>query len=393
MNVATNVAIIGAGPAGALLSHALDRAGISSVVIERASREHVLGRVRAGVLEWGTVEFLRELGLGERMDAEGHVHDGTCIAWGGREVMTIDIQKHVGSHFMSYGQTMLQEDLYNAADQRDADIHFEADDVELHDVTSARPSVTFRAHGADVRVDADYVVGCDGFHGVSRRAIPGSVLRTYEKEYPFGWLGVLSETPPLEDVIYAHHERGFALASQRNPMLSRYYVQCPLTDSIDDWPDDRFWTELLTRLGPTVSAGVVTGPTIEKSIAPLRSFVAEPMRHGNLFLAGDAAHIVPPTGAKGLNLAVSDVFYLARAFAAHYRERDDHYLDGYSDMALRRVWGSVRFSWWLTTLLHRFPDQSDFDVRAQEAELDYLASSSVAQASMAEQYAGLPFEH
>ena len=393
MIVTTNVVIIGAGPAGALLSHALDRAGIASVVVERASREHVLGRIRAGVLEWGTVEYLRELGLGERMDADGHVHDGTCIAWGGREVMTIDIQKYAGSHFMSYGQTMLQEDLYLAADRRDAEIHFEADDVQLHDVTAARPAVTFRANGEEVRVEADYVVGCDGFHGVARQAVPDSVLRTYEKEYPFGWLGILSETPPLEDVIYAHHERGFALASQRNPMLSRYYVQCPLTDTVDDWPDDRFWSELLTRLGPTVSAGVVTGPSIEKSIAPLRSFVAEPMRHGNLFLAGDAAHIVPPTGAKGLNLAVSDVYYLARAFAAHYGAGDDHYLDCYSDMALRRVWGSVRFSWWLTTLLHRFPDQTDFDLRAQEAELDYLASSTSAQASMAEQYAGLPFEH
>lgn len=392
MTLPTNVAIIGAGPAGALLSHMLDRAGIGSIVVERSSRDHVLGRIRAGVLEWGTVELLREVGLGDRMDAEGHVHDGTGIVWGGREVLTIDIRKFAGSHFMSYGQTMLQEDLYAAAEQRNAQIHFEADDVELHDVTGDRPSVTFTSGGERQRIEADYVIGCDGFHGASRKAIPAGVLRTYEKEYPFGWLGILSETPPLEDLIYAHHERGFALASQRNPMLSRYYVQCPLTDSVDDWSDDRFWSELTTRLGPSVGGTVVTGPSIEKSIAPLRSFVAEPMRHGNLFLAGDAAHIVPPTGAKGLNLAVSDVFYLSRALVAHYEQGDDHYLDGYSEMALRRVWGSVRFSWWLTTLLHRFPDQTDFDLRAQEAELDYLASSTHAQAAMAEQYAGLPFE-
>ncbi|MAT04238.1 MAG: 4-hydroxybenzoate 3-monooxygenase [Acidimicrobiaceae bacterium] len=390
--MSTRVAIIGAGPAGALLSHILDRAGIDSVVVERSSRDHVLGRIRAGVLEWGTVELLREVGLGERMDAEGHVHAVNNIVWSGRGVLTLDIEQHAGSRFMSYGQTNLQEDLYEAADRRGAAIHFEAADVEVHDVTSDRPWLTFTSDGEQERIEADYIVGCDGFHGASRQAIPDTVLRTYLKEYPFGWLGILSETPPLEHIVYAHHERGFALASQRNPRLSRYYVQCPLTDSIDDWSDDRFWSELTTRLGPVVGPSIVTGPSIEKSIAPLRSFVAEPMRHGNLFLAGDAAHIVPPTGAKGLNLAVSDVFYLSRGFQAHYLDGDDHYLDGYSDMALRRVWGSVRFSWWLTTLLHRFPDQTDFDLRAQEAELDYLASSTHAQAAMAEQYAGLPFE-
>ncbi len=321
MTLTTDVAIIGAGPAGSLLAHMLDRAGVGSIVVERSSREHVLGRIRAGVLEWGTVELLREVGLGDRMDAEGHVHDGTGIVWGGREVLTIDIQKYADSHFMSYGQTMLQEDLYAAAASRGAEIHFEAADVELHDVTSDRPSITFTSNGEQQRIEADYIVGCDGFHGASRRAIPADVLRTYEKEYPFGWLGILSETPPLEDLIYAHHERGFALASQRNPLLSRYYVQCPLTDTVDDWSDDRFWSELTTRLGPTVGSQVVTGPSIEKSIAPLRSFVAEPMRHGNLFLAGDAAHIVPPTGAKGLNLAVSDVFYLSRRVGVALRPR------------------------------------------------------------------------
>lgn len=385
--------IIGAGPAGSFLSHVLHRAGIDSLVVERSSRDHVLGRIRAGVLEWSTVEVLRAAGLGERMDAEGHVHDGAAIVWAGREPMFIDINAHVGSHFMSYGQTMIQEDLYAAAEARRADVVFEATDVELHDITGSRPVVTFVADGESFRVDADFVVGCDGAHGVSRRSIPAGALRTFEKEYPFGWLGVLSETPPLPDLVYAHHERGFALASQRNPMLSRYYVQCPLTDTVDDWPDDRFWSELTTRLGPTVGNDVVTGPSIEKSIAPLRSFVAEPMRFGNLFLAGDAAHIVPPTGAKGLNLAVSDVHYLSRGLVAHYTSGDDRHLDSYSETALRRVWSAVRFSWWMTTLLHRFPDQSDFERRAREAELDYLAGSQRAQASLAEQYAGLAFEH
>ena len=269
---------------------------------------------------------------------------------------------------------------------------FEADGVDIHDPLSTRPSVTFDVGGVTERIEADFVVGCDGYHGAARPAIPTSVLRTYEKEYPFGWLGVMSETPPLPDLVYANHPRGFALASQRNPLLSRYYVQCPLDDSVDDWPDDRFWAELTTRLGPTVGDQVVTGPSIEKSIAPLRSFVAEPMRYGNLFLAGDAAHIVPPTGAKGLNLAISDVHYLSRALGDHYTSGDDDYLDRYSEMALRRVWGAVRFSWWMTMLMHRFPDQTEFDQRAQEAELDYLASSVHAQASVAEQYAGLVFE-
>jgi p-hydroxybenzoate 3-monooxygenase len=388
----TNVVIIGAGPAGSLLSHLLFLAGIDNVVIERSTREHVLGRIRAGVLEWGTVGVLRDAGLGDRMDVEGHVHDGASVVWDGRDPLFIDIDRHVGSHFMSYGQTRIQEDLYDAADARDAEFVFGATDAELDGLVDGTPTVTFTANGERHRIEADFVAGCDGYHGVSRRSIPASVLRTYEKEYPFGWLGVMSETPPLPDLVYANHPRGFALASQRNPMLSRYYVQCPLSDAVDDWSDDRFWSELTTRLGPAVGSAVITGPSIEKSIAPLRSFVAEPMRYGNLFLAGDAAHIVPPTGAKGLNLAVSDVHYLARGLRTHYGSGDDRFLEEYSDMALRRVWGAVRFSWWLTTLLHRFPDQTEFEQRAQEAELDYLASSTLAQASMAEQYAGLPFE-
>lgn len=392
VSITTNVAIIGAGPAGTLLSHLLHGAGIDSVVIERSSRSHVLGRIRAGVLEWGSVEVLGAAGLGDRMHKEGNVHDGASIVWAGREPLFIDINRHVGSHFMAYGQTRIQEDLYAAAIERDASFVFEVDNVDVHDPTSQFPSITFRKNGVVERIMADYVVGCDGYHGAARTAIPDTVLRTFEKEYPFGWLGIMSETPPLDDLVYAHHERGFALASQRNPMLSRYYVQCSLEDNLADWPDDRFWSELITRLGPTLGQQVITGPSIEKSIAPLRSFVAEPMRHGRLFLAGDAAHIVPPTGAKGLNLAISDVHYLSRGLIAHYLDGTDAVLDSYSDMALRRVWSAVRFTWWLTSLLHRFPERSNFDQRAQEIELDYLASSSRALAAVAEQYAGLPFE-
>jgi p-hydroxybenzoate 3-monooxygenase len=388
----TQVAILGAGPAGSLLAHLLHRAGIESIVIERQRREHVLGRIRAGVLEWGTVEVLRAAGLGERLDAEGHVHTRTAIAYGGDRLFHFDIAKHADSRFVSYGQTNIQEDLYAAADAAGLQFEFEVADVEIHDVTTDRPSVSFTRRGERVRIDCRYVVGCDGFHGPSKEAIPAGVLRRYEKAYPFGWLGVLSRTPPLEHLVYANSRRGFALCSQRNPMLSRYYVQCPLDDRVEDWSDDRFWTELLARLPESVGDQIVTGPSIEKSIAPLRSFVAEPMRWGNLFLAGDAAHIVPPTGAKGLNLAVSDVFYLSRALIRREREHDDHYLDTYSDMALRRVWASVRFSWWMTSLLHRFPDQTDIDQRLQEAELALLESSDRAQALLCEQYAGLPFE-
>ncbi len=388
----TQVAIIGAGPAGSLLAHTLHRAGIESIVVERQTREHVLSRIRAGVLEWGTVEFLRDQGLGERMDAEGHVHGGTDIAYGRRHSFFIDIEKYADSRFVSYGQTNIQEDLYAAADAAGLQFEFSVDDVEIHDVTTDRPSVTYTQHGEPKRIDCLQVVGCDGFHGPSKGAIPPSVLRRYEKAYPFGWLGILSETPPYENLVYANSDRGFALCSQRNPMLSRYYVQCPLEDSVDDWSDERFWDELMARLPESIGNEIVTGPSIEKSIAPLRSFVAEPMRWGNLFLAGDAAHIVPPTGAKGLNLAVSDVYYLSRALIHHHRDGDDHYLDSYSDMALRRVWGSVRFSWWMTTLLHRFPEQTEIDQRLQEAELAYIESSEHAQAAMCEQYAGLPFE-
>jgi p-hydroxybenzoate 3-monooxygenase len=389
----TQVAIIGAGPAGSLLALLLHRAGIESVVVERQSRDHVLSRVRAGILEWGTVELLRSAGLGTRMDAEGHIHTETGIAYGGEHLFFFDIGTQANARFMAYGQTMIQEDLYLAADSAGLPFMFEVDDVALHDVVTPHPAVTFTQAGTEHRIECEFVVGCDGFHGPAKSAIPPTVLRTYEKAYPFGWLGVLSETPPLDHLVYCNSERGFALASQRNPMLSRYYVQCPLDDTVGDWPDDRFWTELLTRFPEQVSSQITTGPTIEKSIAPLRSFVAEPMRYGHLFLAGDAAHIVPPTGAKGLNLAASDVYYLSRGLIEHYAEGSDGYLDSYSDMALRRVWAAVRFSWWLTSLLHRFPDQTEIDQRLQEAELAYLQHSVKAQAALSEQYAGMPYEH
>jgi len=388
----TQVAIIGGGPSGLLLSHILHRHGVDSVVLEKNSRAHVLSRIRAGVLEQTTVDVLRQNGLGTRMDRQGHAHDGMKIVWAGRESFFIDVKKHVNKRFMAYGQTSIQEDLFDAADRRNAKVLSEVEDVQLVDVATDHPCVTFRHNGESVHLDCDYIAGCDGFHGVSRKAIPANVLRVFEKEYPFGWLGILSETPPLPDIIYANHPRGFALASMRSPTLSRYYVQAPLDTKIEDWSDDRFWSELKARYPKELADAIVTGPSIEKSIAPLRSFVCEPMRHGQLFLAGDAAHIVPPTGAKGLNLAVSDVFYLSRALAAFYSHGSTTLLDGYSEMALRRVWSSVRTSWYLTNLLHRFPQASDFDQRTQEFELDYLKSSHHAQAALAEQYAGLAFE-
>lgn len=385
------VVIIGAGPAGALLSHMLGSAGIDNVVLELHSRQYVLDRIRAGVLEWGTVETLREVGLGQRMDAEGHVHDTVNLAWSGHDLLSIDTMARVGKQLMSYGQTDIQTDLYAAADASGANIVFEATDIELHEITSSAPYVTYRANGVDERIDCDFIAGCDGFYGVSRASIPSASRTEFVKEYPFGWLGILSETPPLPMLLYARHERGFALCSRRTPLLSRYYVQAPLTESVEDWSDDRFWTELLARLPADQATQITTGPSIEKSLAPLRSFVCEPMRYGNLFLAGDAAHIVPPTGAKGLNLAVSDVRYLSRGLVSHYAG-DDGYLDSYSEMALRRVWGSVRFSWWMTEILHQFPDQAPFDQRMTEQELAHLWTSSYSQAVLAEQYIGMPFE-
>jgi p-hydroxybenzoate 3-monooxygenase len=387
----TQVAIVGAGPAGTLLSILLHRAGVESVIVERQSCQYVLDRIRAGVLEWGSVEVLRQAGVGANMDAAGVVHDGARIAWAGRSLF-FDIAGRTGRHFMAYGQSPLQRDLYAVADRLGIAIIDRADEVLPHDVTTSRPWLTYRRDGTEDRIDADYVVGCDGYHGVCRSIIPTTCISTFDKEYPFGWLGVLSETPPLHDLVYCNHPHGFALASQRNSMLSRYYVQCPIDDTVEDWPDERFWPELLTRLPDDLRDQTVTGPTIEKSIAPLRSFVAEPLRHGNMFLAGDAAHIVPPTGAKGLNLAISDVHYLSRGLIDHYIAGDDTELDRYSEVALRRIWSAVRFSWWLTSLLHRFPHQTEMDQRLQETELDYLAASEHAQAALCEQYAGIPFE-
>jgi p-hydroxybenzoate 3-monooxygenase len=346
--------------------------------------------VRAGVLEWGTVEALRAAGVGERMDREGTVHDGVGLSFAGRHVR-IDFKGLTGRGVMVYGQTQVTKDLYAAVDGLGVPVVDCAADVVPHDVTGTVPYVTFVREGTCHRIDCEHVAGCDGSHGVSRTVIPPSVLRTYERVYPFGWLGILSETPPVDkELIYAHSKRGFALCSMRHSLLSRYYVQCAIDDGIDDWPDERFWAELSGRLPGDVAGRLVTGPSIEKSLTPLRSFVAEPLRYGRLYLAGDAGHVVPPTGAKGLNLAVSDVSYLADALTDAVHRGSPIGLDEYSDRALARVWKAVRFSWWLTTLMHHFPGSSEFDRRIQEAELDYLAGSEAAQRSFAENYTGLP---
>jgi p-hydroxybenzoate 3-monooxygenase len=384
------VAIIGGGPSGLLLSQLLNRAGIETAIIERQSRDYVLKRIRAGVLEWGTVEILRNAGVGARMDREGLVHEGTYLAAQNRQ-FRIDFKKACGTQVMVYGQTEVTKDLYTAQDVLGARIFENAADVKIHDLQTASPSVTFNQNGETKTVRCDFVAGCDGFHGVARQTIPLAVRKEFERVYPFGWLGVLSETPPVShELIYANHGRGFALASMRNPMLSRYYVQVPADEKVEAWTDQAFWDELKRRLPEEAAAQLVTGPSIEKSVAPLRSFVSEPMRWGRLFLCGDAAHIVPPTGAKGLNLAVSDVHYLSEALKLHYSQKDDAGLDGYSQKALARVWKAIRFSWWMTTLLHRFPGQSEFEQRIQESEINYIAESPAAQAALAENYTGLP---
>ncbi|MEO1089909.1 MAG: 4-hydroxybenzoate 3-monooxygenase [Pseudomonadota bacterium] len=387
----TRVAIVGGGPAGLLLGQALHLANIDNVIVERRSREHVLSRVRAGVLEHGLTELMRRLGVAARLDAEGLVHDGVVIAAAGQR-LHLDLRGLAGGSVTIYGQTELTRDLYDARDGWGGLVHHEAEDVTIDGIDGRQPSLSFVAAGHRRVVACDFVVGCDGFHGICRRAMPAGVLQTFERRYPFGWLGVLTPTPPVHpELIYATHEDGFALCSMRRPQLSRYYVQCSLDDSVDDWPLERFWDTLRDRLPREVASALVTGPASEMSIAPLRSFVAEPMRHGRLFLAGDAAHIVPPTGAKGLNLAAADVGRLANAFAAWYLNGVDDGLSRYSDDALRRVWLVERFSWWLTNLLHRFPDQNDFGHRMQQAELDHLWRSTAAQTAFAENYVGLPF--
>jgi p-hydroxybenzoate 3-monooxygenase len=388
----TQVGIIGGGPSGLLLSQLLHLRGIDTVVLEKHSREYVLGRIRAGVLEHGFAELMREAQCGERMDREGEIHEGFFIAHDGRRDR-VDLAKHSGGNsVVVYGQTELTRDLYEARDKAGGKVIHNAENVQPHDIDSDAPYLTYRKGDEIVRIDCDYIIGADGFHGVSRKSIPRDVLREYEKLYPFGWLGVLSRTKPVSpELIYARHDRGFALCSLRSQVLSRYYIQVPLTDTVEDWSDDAFWSELKARLPRDVADAMITGPSIEKSIAPLRSFVAEPMRYGNLFLAGDAAHIVPPTGARGLNSAASDIYYLYHAMVDHYQKGDDSGLENYSEKALARIWKAQRFSWWMTTLLHTFPDSTGYDQKLQDTDLAYLLSSDAAMGSLAENYVGLPF--
>jgi p-hydroxybenzoate 3-monooxygenase len=389
MAMRTQVAIIGAGPAGLLLGQLLGRYGIDNIILERATSEHVLGRIRAGVIEQVAVDLLDEAGVGTRMHREGLIHDGTQICVDGVR-HRIDFKALTGRTVMVYGQTEITKDLMDGRAAAGLPTIYEAHDVALHDLGKT-PRVTYRADGEPREIACDFVAGCDGFHGVSRKSVPTDAITQYERVYPFGWLGLLADTPPVSDeLIYVRHHNGFALCSMRSPTRSRYYLQCSLADDLDAWPDERFWSELKLRLDEAAREHLVTGPSIEKSIAPLRSFVAEPLRFGRLLLAGDAAHIVPPTGAKGLNLAASDVRYLSQALAEHYRENSPAGLDHYSQRALARVWKAERFSWWMTTLLHTLPD-SAFERRMHLAELDYLFSSRAAATAFAENYVGLPF--
>ncbi|MQX45290.1 4-hydroxybenzoate 3-monooxygenase [Sinorhizobium medicae] len=388
----TQVVIIGSGPSGLLLGQLLARAGIANVIVDHASKDHILGRVRAGVLEEGTVRLMDEAGSGARMHAEGIAHDGFSLAFDGRDHRIDLFGLTGGRRVMIYGQTELTRDLMDQRERAGAPSVYEAESVTPRDFEGNAPHVAYRKNGIAHRIDCDFIAGCDGFHGVSRRSVPQNAFRSFEKVYPFGWLGILADVPPVDDeLVYANHPRGFALCSMRSHTRSRHYIQCPLGEKIGDWSDQRFWDELRRRLPAHHAERVVTGPSFEKSIAPLRSFVAEPMRFNRLFLAGDAAHIVPPTGAKGLNLAASDVHYLFEAFVENYQDRSNAGIDAYSARALARVWKAVRFSWWMTTILHRFPETSEFDQKIQEAELAYLTHSSAAATALAENYVGLPF--
>jgi p-hydroxybenzoate 3-monooxygenase len=388
----TQVAIVGAGPSGLLLGQLLSKAGIDNIIVERQSADYVLGRIRAGILEQITVDLLDEAGVGERLHREGTTHRSIELVFGATR-HPIDVHGLTGGKDVTaYGQTELTRDLMEARAAAGLPTVYEAAQVSVHGFDGARPTVRYVKDGRSHEVECDFIAGCDGYHGVCRASVPEGSLREYEKVYPFGWLGVLSDVPPVSPhaIVYANSERGFALCSMRSLTRSRYYVQCPLDDRIADWSDQRFWDELRRRLDPDLASRIVTGPSIEKSIAPLRSFVAEPMRFGRLFLAGDASHIVPPTGAKGLNLAASDVKYLSGAFIEHYRENSDAGIDHYSDKCLKRVWKAERFSWWLTSLMHRFPDNGEFGQKLQEAELEYLVGSRAASTTLAENYVGLP---
>ncbi|PHN19312.1 4-hydroxybenzoate 3-monooxygenase [Pseudomonas syringae pv. syringae] len=389
----TKVAIIGSGPSGLLLGQLLQRAGIDNVIVERKDPDYILSRIRAGVLEQGMTDLLREAGVSERMDAEGLIHDGFELAFAGR-CERIDLKSYAdGRTVMVYGQTEVTRDLMAARAATGAMTIYNATDVKTHDLKSDSPYLTFVKDGETVRLDCDYIAGCDGFHGVSRQSIPADALKVFERVYPFGWLGVLADTPPVnEELVYANHPRGFALCSMRSAIRIRYYVQVSADEKVEDWSDERFWDELKSRLPEHLAERLVTGPSIEKSIAPLRSFVVEPMQYGRLFLLGDAAHIVPPTGAKGLNLAASDVSTLYRILLKVYQEGRTDLLEKYSQICLRRVWKAERFSWWMTSVLHNFPDTDAFSQRIQQTELDYYVGSEAGRRTIAENYVGLPYE-
>jgi p-hydroxybenzoate 3-monooxygenase len=386
------VGIIGAGPSGLLLSQLLHLQGIETIVLERRTGDYVLGRIRAGVLEQGMVDLLHKANAGERMAKEGLVHDGFKIVFNGKS-HRVDLKGLTGGDVVTvYGQTEVTKYLMDARAAMGGQIVYEAENVQILDLESDAPKLSYQKDGTSHEVTCDYIVGCDGYHGVSRKTMPQDILKEFERVYPFGWLGILSETKPVSDeLIYVNDKRGFALCSMRSETRSRYYIQCPFDEDLEEWTDDRFWDELRSRLPEETAAKMETGPAIEKSIAPLRSFVAEPMRHGRLMLAGDAAHIVPPTGAKGLNLAASDIYYASNALIEYFKDGSEDGLNNYSHNCLRRIWKGERFSWWMTTLLHRFPDESPFDRRIQAAELDYLRNSQAAQKALAENYVGLPF--